>query len=67
MGGGGRPAVLRAEQASTQDTLVVMRVPECKLLVAMRRAERVVDVEHLQLARLHGRAELIKQSRRQAR
>jgi hypothetical protein len=33
----------------------------------MRRAERVVDVEDLQLARSHGRAELIKQSRRQAR
>ena len=28
-------------------TLVVMRVPECKLLAAMRRAERVVDVEDL--------------------
>jgi len=48
-------------------TLVVMRVPECKLLAAMRRAERVVDVENLQLARLHARAELIKQSRRQPR
>ena len=46
-------------------TLVVMRVPECKLLASMRRAERVVDVENLQLARLHARAELIKQSRRQ--
>jgi hypothetical protein len=44
-----------------------MRVPECKLLAAMRRAERVVDVENLQLARLHARAELIKQSRRQPR
>ena len=44
-------------------TLVVMRVPERKLLAAMRRAERVVDVEHLHLARLHRRAELIKQSR----
>ena len=33
--------------------LVVMRVPERKLLAAMRRAERVVDVEDLQLARLH--------------
>jgi hypothetical protein len=48
-------------------TLVVMRVPECKLLAAMRRAERVVDVKDLQLARLHCRAELIKQSRRQPR
>jgi hypothetical protein len=28
-------------------TLVVMRVPERKLLTAMRRAERVVDVEDL--------------------
>jgi len=43
----------------------MMRVPERKLLAAMRCAERVVDVERLQLARLHGRAELIKQSRRQ--
>src|SRR5258706_9023766 len=43
--------------------LVVMRVPERKLLAAMRRTERVVDVEDLLLARLHGRAELIKQSR----
>ena len=32
--------------------LVVMRVPERKLLAAMRRAERVVNVEDLQLARL---------------
>ena len=32
--------------------LVVMRVPECKLLAAMRRAEHVVDVEERQLARL---------------
>ena len=46
--------------------LVVMRVPERKLLAAMRRAERVVDVEDRQLARLHGRAELIKQSRTHA-
>ena len=46
-------------------TLVVMRVPERKLLAAMRRAERVVDVENLQLARPHCRAELIHQSRRQ--
>ena len=36
-----------------------MCVPKRKLLVAMRRAERVVDVEHLQLARLHCRAELL--------
>ena len=42
-----------------------MRVPERKLLAAMRRAERIVDVERLQLARLHRRAELIKQRRRQ--
>ena len=46
-------------------TLVVMRVPERKLLAAMRRTERVVDVERLHLARLHRRAELIKQRRRQ--
>ena len=42
--------------------LVVMRVPERKLLTAMRRAERVVDVEDLLLARLHRRAGLVDQS-----
>ena len=42
--------------------LVVMRVPERKLLTAMRRAERVVDIEDLLLARLHRRAGLIDQS-----
>jgi hypothetical protein len=42
--------------------LVVMRVPERQLLAAMRRAERIVDVENLHPARLHGLAELIKQS-----
>ena len=47
--------------------LVVMRVPECQLLAAMGRAEHVVDVESLQLARLHGRAELIEQSRTEPR
>ena len=41
--------------------LVVMRVPERKLLTAMRRAERVVDVEHRLLARLHCRAGLVDQ------
>jgi hypothetical protein len=46
--------------------LVVMRVPERKLLTAMGGAERVVDVENLQLARLHGRAELIEESCRAA-
>ena len=47
-------------------TFVVMLVPECKLLAAMRRAERVVDAEDLQLARLHGRAELIAVARHEA-
>ena len=42
--------------------LVVMRVPERKLLAAMRRTERVVDIEDLLLARLHGRAGLVDQS-----
>ena len=41
--------------------LVMMRVPERKLLTAMRRAERVVDVEHRLLARLHCRAGLVDQ------
>jgi hypothetical protein len=47
--------------------LVVMRVPERKLLTSMRRAERVVDVEDLLLARLHCRAGLINQSRGEPR
>ena len=42
-------------------TLVVMRVPERKLLTAMRRAERVVDVENRLLARPHRRAGLVDQ------
>jgi len=33
--------------------LVVMRVPEGKLLAAMRCAERIVDVKHLNFARRH--------------
>src|SRR6266540_4737551 len=39
-----------------------MRVPERKLLTAMRRTERVVDVKDLLLARLHCRAGLIDES-----
>ena len=39
-----------------------MRVPERKLLTAVRRTERVVDIENLLLARLHGRAGLVDQS-----
>src|SRR4051812_44780649 len=42
--------------------LVVMGVPERKLLTAVRRTERVVDVQNLLLARLHGRAGLVDQS-----
>ena len=42
-------------------TLVVMRVPERKLLTAMRRAERVVDVENRLFARPHRRAGLVDQ------
>ena len=42
--------------------LVVMRVPERKLLTAVRRAERVVDIEDLLLTRLHCRPDLINQS-----
>jgi hypothetical protein len=42
--------------------LVVMRVPERKLLTAMRRTERVVDVEDRLLARLHRRANLVDES-----
>ena len=47
--------------------LVVMRVPERQLLAAMSRTEGVVDIEDLQLARLHGRAELVEQSRGEPR
>ena len=47
--------------------LVVMRVPERELLGAMRRAEGIVDIKDLQLARLHRRAELIEQSRGEPR
>src|SRR5438270_154234 len=42
--------------------LVVMCVPERKLLAAVRGTERVVDIEDLLLARLHGRAGLVDQS-----
>jgi hypothetical protein len=47
--------------------LVVMRVPERKLLAAMRRAERVINVEDRQPAGLHRDAELVKQSRSEPR
>jgi hypothetical protein len=47
--------------------LVVMRVPERELLGAMRRAEGIVDIKDLQLARLHRRAEPIEQSRGEPR
>lgn len=47
--------------------LVMMRVPERKLLAAMRRTECVVDVEHLQLARLNRHAKLINQRRTKPR
>jgi len=47
--------------------LVVMRVPERQLLAAMGRTEGVVDIEDLHLARLHGGAELIEQSRGEPR
>ena len=50
-----------------KSALVVMCVPERKLLSAMRRTEGVVDIKDLQLARLHGRAELIEQSRGEPR
>ena len=43
--------------------LVVMRIPERKLLAAMRRAERVVDVEDRLFARLHRRSGLVDQGR----
>src|SRR6202521_5898275 len=47
--------------------LVVMCVPERKLLGAMGRTERIVDVEDLKPARLHGGAELANESCTQPR
>jgi hypothetical protein len=47
--------------------LVVMRVPERKLLAAMCRRERVVDVEDLLLAGPYCRTGLIDESRREPR
>ena len=47
--------------------LVVMAVPERKLLSAMRRAECIVDVEDLKRARPHSGAELVNESRTQPR
>jgi len=44
-----------------------MRVPERKLLAAMRRTERVVDVDDLKPAGLHRRTELIEQSHTEPR
>jgi hypothetical protein len=41
----------------------MMRVPECELLAAMRRTERIVDVEDLERARFDRLAELIDQGR----
>src|SRR5580700_10677795 len=47
--------------------LVVMGIPERKLLTAMRRAEGVVDVEDLKPAGLHGGAKLVDEGRTQPR
>jgi len=47
--------------------LIVMRVPERQLLAAMCRTERVVDVEDIHPARLHGRAKLIEESHTKSR
>src|SRR5262249_49073160 len=47
--------------------LVVMGIPERKLLAAMRCAERVVDVENLLRTRFDRRAELIDKSRGEPR
>jgi hypothetical protein len=47
--------------------LVMMRVPEGKLLAAMRRTERVVDVKDLDPTRLYRGAKLINESRAQPR
>src|SRR5215469_5596730 len=45
-----------------EPALVLVRVPEGKLLPAMRRNEGIVDVKHLNFARRYRRAELIDHS-----
>jgi hypothetical protein len=62
-----RPACHMIDVHRRKAALVVMCVPERKLLAAMSRAERVVDVEDLKSARLHGRAELIEQGHAEPR
>jgi hypothetical protein len=62
-----RPAHHMIDVHRRKAALVVMRVPERELLGAMRRAEGIADIEDLQLARLHRRAELIEQSRGEPR
>ena len=62
-----RPARHMIDVHRRKTALVVMRVPERELLGAMRRAEGIVDIKDLQLARLHRRAELIEQSRGEPR
>jgi hypothetical protein len=57
-----RPARHMIDVHRRKAALVVMRVPERELLGAMRRAKGIVDIEDLQLVRLHSRAELIEQS-----
>ena len=47
--------------------VIVMRVPERKLLAAMGRTEGVVDVEDLEPAGLHGGAKLVDEGRTQPR
>ena len=59
-----RRAALRVIDVHRRKTaLIVMRVPECQLLAAVRRTEGVIDVEYRLPARLHCRTGLIKEGR----
>jgi hypothetical protein len=50
-----------------KSALIVMRVPERKLLATMGRAEGVIDVEDLNVARPHAGVELVNESCTQPR
>jgi len=66
--GGNRGAARHVIDVHRRKTaLVMMCVPERELLAAMRRTERVVDVEDLERARFDRLAELIDQGRAQSR
>src|SRR5512145_1982374 len=57
----GRAALDVIDMHGGEAALVLVRIPERELLAAVRRTERIVDVDDLLPARLHGYAELIDQ------